>query len=524
MPRERIVVADDVVEIRELCQRVLEAQGYRVHTAQNGEEAIAIASEHPVDLLITDLRMPRLTGLDAYRRMREFRPDLLAIVMTGYGTMDSAIEALKLGAYEFLLKPFSPRDLLSAVERTLSRRRLELQNARLKAFIPLFDLGQVSTSADAPNTLPQRTLEIAYEETAASRAVLVRIANQQRLVLQAAIGGDAEQAANALNQTIANSAMLAAREPILLDQAEAGEWGRLLGNGEFGPGVVQPLVHRDQLLGFIAVARQPDEPAFTQDEVEFLSVLGSQAAIAFENSALLSQVQSAYERLAEMDHLKSEFISIAAHELRTPLAVILAYAALLEEEATGAVQEHLGQVVVAAMQLKSIIDEMVSLRRIDTGEQQIELTPISLAEVTERVLQEQQPLIHQKNHTVVVEIPDDAPAACADEQVVALILSNLISNAIKFTPAGGTVRIQVTTDADAVVYCIRDTGVGIPPDQLERVFERFYQVEPSLRRRHGGIGLGLSIAREMADLVDGRIWAESPLDGGAAFYLSLPQA
>ncbi len=161
MPRERIVVADDVEEIRDLCQRALQAQGYRVSTASNGQEAIDLASQHPIDLLITDLRMPRVTGLEAYRRMREVRPELMAIVMTGYGSMESAIEALKLGAYEFLLKPFSPRDLVAAVERTLSRRRLETQNARLKAFIPLFDLGQAATSVQDAQALSQRTLEIA---------------------------------------------------------------------------------------------------------------------------------------------------------------------------------------------------------------------------------------------------------------------------------------------------------------------------------------------------------------------------
>jgi len=524
MPRERIVVADDVTEIRELCQRALEAQDYRVFTAQNGEEAVAIASEHPVDLLITDLRMPRLTGLDAYRRMREHRPDLLAIVMTGYGTMDSAIEALKLGAYEFLLKPFSPRDLISAVERTLSRRRLELQNARLKAFIPLFDLSQVASSAKAASALPQRTLEIAHQETAATKATLVRLDGQQRLVLHASIGCDGGDLASCLGHGSATPAMLATREPVVFDRTTADEWSPLLGDGALGPGIVQPLVHRDQLLGYISVARQPGDPAFTRDEAEFLSVLGSQAAVALENSALLRQLQDAYDRLAEMDHLKSEFISIAAHELRTPLAVILAYAALLEEEATGSVQEHLGQVVMAAMQLKSIIDEMVSLRRIDTGEQQIELTSVAIPAIVQGVLQEQQPLIHQKNQQVALEIAPDTPAACADDQVVSLILSNLISNAIKFTPAGGAIGISVSCNGETVVSCIRDSGVGIPPDQLERVFERFYQVEPSLRRRHGGIGLGLSIAREMADLIDGRIWAESPPDGGAAFYLSLPRA
>ncbi len=253
-------------------------------------------------------------------------------------------------------------------------------------------------------------------------------------------------------------------------------------------------------------------------------MLGSQVAIALENTRLLQQIRDAYDRLAEIDHLKSEFISIAAHELRTPLAVILAYATLLEDEATGTVQEHLGQVVLAAMQLKSVIDEMVSLRRIDTGQQQVELSNVALGEVVGRVVDEMRPMIHQKAHHVTLDIPSGTPAARADEQVVSLILGNVVSNAIKFTPAEGWIHISAAEDTDTVTLCVRDSGVGIPEDQLERVFDRFYQVEASLRRRHGGIGLGLAIAREMAELIDARLWAESPPDGGAAFYLRLPRS
>ncbi|MGC9358755.1 MAG: response regulator, partial [Anaerolineae bacterium] len=521
---ERIVVADDVEEIRDLCQRALQAQGYRVSTASNGQEAIDLASQHPVDLLITDLRMPRVTGLEAYRRMREVRPELMAIVMTGYGSMESAIEALKLGAYEFLLKPFSPRDLVAAVERTLSRRRLETQNARLKAFIPLFDLGQAATNVQDAHALSLRTLEIACEEVAASMATLVRLENHARLALSAVIGCSQAQAREALGDTPASSDMLERRDPVVLDADRPSQWRRLVASCDAGPTLVQPLVLHDRVVGFVSVARQPDEPCFTQDEIEFLAVLGSQVAIALENTRLLQQIRDAYDRLAEIDHLKSEFISIAAHELRTPLAVILAYATLLEDEATGTVQEHLGQVVLAAMQLKSVIDEMVSLRRIDTGQQQVELSNVALGEVVGRVVDEMRPMIHQKAHQVTLDIPPNTATAHADEQVVSLILGNVVSNAIKFTPPKGRIHISAAQDTDTVTLCVRDSGVGIPENQLERIFDRFYQVEQSLRRRHGGIGLGLAIAREMAELIDARLWAESPPDGGAAFYLRLPRS
>jgi len=271
-------------------------------------------------------------------------------------------------------------------------------------------------------------------------------------------------------------------------------------------------------------SRIEDSTPFTEGDVELLAVLGSQAAIAIDNARLFQEIQTAYQKLAELDHLKSEFISIAAHELRSPLAVVLTYAALLEAEATGQMRQHLGQVTLAAMQLKSIIDEMVSLREIDTGQAQVALSDVAIAETVARVLEDLNLLASRKHQHVDIQIPTDLPLARGDPRLVFLILSNLLSNAIKFTPEEGSITISAHSEEGRVVTTIRDTGVGIPEAELERIFQRFYQVEDSLRRKHGGIGLGLAIAREMANLVGGKIEVASKEGEGSAFSLSLPQA
>ncbi|MGI5917006.1 MAG: sensor histidine kinase, partial [Anaerolineae bacterium] len=204
------------------------------------------------------------------------------------------------------------------------------------------------------------------------------------------------------------------------------------------------------------------------------------------------------------------------------LAILLAYASLIQDEATGLMRDHLTQVVESAMQLKSIIDEMVSLRRIDTGDAQVALTDVPVMFSVEAVLRELGPLAERKALQISTDLPDDLPAVRADEQVFYLILTNLLSNAIKFTPAQGAIHIAAYRDGAAVVVAVSDTGIGIPQEDLERIFERFYQVEDSLRREHGGIGLGLAIAREMVDLIDGKVWVESQLNRGSTFYISLP--
>jgi signal transduction histidine kinase len=201
---------------------------------------------------------------------------------------------------------------------------------------------------------------------------------------------------------------------------------------------------------------------------------------------------------------------------------LLAYATIIEDEATGEMREHLSQVMDSAMQLKSIIDEMVSLRRIDTGTAQVQRAPVALAPVAQAVLVELDPLVRQKELALTVSLPCDLPAVLADEQVLALILSNLLSNAIKFTPPRGAVTLAAEAQDGGVVVRVMDTGVGIPTEEQERIFDRFYQVESSLRREHGGIGLGLAIAREMSELIDGRLWLESEVGRGSTFFLALP--
>jgi signal transduction histidine kinase len=272
------------------------------------------------------------------------------------------------------------------------------------------------------------------------------------------------------------------------------------------------------------VSRREEVSPFTEGDVEFLSVLAGQVAVALENARLFQESQDAYRRLAELDHLKSEFISIASHELRTPLTVLLAYATLSEAEASGPIRDHLQKVHASAMQLKAIIDEMVSLRRIDTGEAQVHISDVAIAATVSDVVLEFAPMANQKGIELHTEIADERIIARADEQVVRLILSKLLSNAIKFTPLGGTVTILVHQEGERVILDVEDTGIGIPEEEMEQIFGRFYQIEDLLRREHGGIGLGLAIAREMAEMVGGTLSVKSRIGRGSTFSLSLPGA
>ncbi|MBM3187212.1 MAG: response regulator [Chloroflexi bacterium] len=525
MPSERVLLVDDEPSVRDVCQRWLQRVGYETAVVAGGREAIAAFGCGAYDALIVDIRMPEVDGLAACQAIRELDADVALIVMTGYGTMDYAIKALELGVTEFVQKPFRPSQLVAALERALEKRRLRRENARLTALVPLFELSRAFMGSVDLAAIPQQVVRIARAETQADAALLRLLRDADTLIIHAAEGlpPDRLHATHLkVDEGVAGLAMQERRTICLQGETldDANNWGLEQAPGALSV-IVAPLIQNDRVLGVLSVFREGADRPFTRADVELVSVLATQAAIAIENARLFGELQGAYDRLSELDRLKGAFIAIASHELRQPLAVLLAYAELLEEEATGPMREHLEHVLESAMQLKSVIDEMMSLRRIDTGQAEVAIQDVDLTRVVGQVLTDLRPLAERKSIELGAQLPDDLPPARADYQVIRLILGNLVSNAVKFTPHGGSVRVWAAEENGHIVLAVTDTGIGIPKDELERIFMRFYQVEESLRRQHGGLGLGLAVAREMAELIDAQVTVESEPGRGATFRVTL---
>jgi len=283
-----------------------------------------------------------------------------------------------------------------------------------------------------------------------------------------------------------------------------------------------PLQVKGKVIGVLEALNKTGDGIFTQDDMHTLSTLAAHAAIAIENARLVTEIQKAYEELSELDQLKSEFVAIASHELQTPLTVILGYASFLKADVTGAASEQLDAVLQSALRLRSLIDDMVNLRHIETGEAELELEQLSLNELVTAITAEFASLAEARKQSVNIKPASQPPMVEADRQKLRLALANLLSNAIKFTPEGGRIQVAVETKGNEVWVSVRDTGIGIPPREQERIFDRFYQVEPSLTRRFEGMGLGLSIAKGMVELHGGRIWVESLEGMGSSFTFALP--
>jgi signal transduction histidine kinase len=283
-----------------------------------------------------------------------------------------------------------------------------------------------------------------------------------------------------------------------------------------------PLKVKDQIIGVMELLNKIDERGFSQDDIQIATTLAAQAAIAIENARLLDELQRAYDELAELDRLKSDFVSVASHELRTPLAVILGYASFLREEVSGEAGEQLSAVLQSALRLRSIIDDMVNLRHVETGEIELERDIFSMRELIQEVTAEFDQLATAKQHVIGLDLPDDPLKIDGDRQKIYLVLANLLSNAVKFTPPQGRVQVSAQRKGEEMWVSVMDTGVGIPERDCERIFNRFYQVEPTLTRHYEGMGLGLSIAKSMVELHQGRIWVESISGKGSRFTVVLP--
>jgi signal transduction histidine kinase len=285
-----------------------------------------------------------------------------------------------------------------------------------------------------------------------------------------------------------------------------------------------PMRIGEEVIGVLE-AMNKRHGAFDETGLRTLEIIASQAAVAINNARLLKALKRAYEELGKLDRLKSDFIAIASHELRTPLGLILGYAFLLKEEARDQTSELAEAVMNSAQRMSRLIEEMTNLNMMQVSSPELNLAPVSLQAVARGAQAELAELIQAKGQTLRLEMPDIPVNAEVDEAKVKLALTNLLNNAMRFTPAGGSLELRLERRGEEAWLRVIDNGIGVPPPELERIFDRFYQVENHMVRRHEGMGLGLAIVRAIAEAHGGRAWAESAGPGqGSTFTIALKAA
>ena len=323
------------------------------------------------------------------------------------------------------------------------------------------------------------------------------------------------------------------RRPLIIADASANErWQHLPGHPHIRCWLSVPLLAQDQAIGLLSLGK--DQPNYyTERKAELMTAFANQAATAIENARLYAierqraaALAHALEQQRELDRLKDEFIQNVSHELRTPLGILHGYVELLDSGDLGKLapdqSESMHVIKRRVRTLRNLVGNLTAIVETETQEPRRE--PVNLVELAQIQLVDFRIVAEQAGLTLKQEIAADLPPVSGNPFHLRRVLENLLGNAFKFTPGGGCITVRLEQkEADAVLE-ISDTGTGIPADQLERVFERFYQVDGSMSRRYGGTGLGLALVKEVVRAHSGQVSVQSVVGQGSTFRVTLPIA
>jgi K+-sensing histidine kinase KdpD len=407
-------------------------------------------------------------------------------------------------------------------------RDLESQPQQLKRLVELSVILNSTLDLDELLQLITATATELLDCTAAS--ILLYDEKNPRLFFAAATGSDPAKLAE-IPVPIENSlagTIFRTNRPMILNNVEEDprHYSLVSDNIQFKVktllGVPMPIKGRP--VGVLEAVNKRSG-VFNQQDAKLLSVTAAHAAIAINNARLLRTTQRALEKVREVDQLKSNFLALASHELRTPLGIIIGYSTFLNQNAKGALSEDTNQVLTAARQMRSILDEMNNLVMLKTDEVDLKLQKVGMEDVLVYACEGLQEIALTRRQTLVYAFSDEAHMVTVDIDKTALAFGNILGNALRFSPEGSEITIGVARDGNWILAWVQDQGIGIPVDQLEKVFEEFYQIEPPNTRHYGGLGIGLTIAKGLIEAQGGRIWAESEGKGaGSTFKVLLPMA
>jgi len=547
MAGEKILVIDDSRQIADyLTEVILKEAGYHTLAAYRAREGLKAFRQATPDLVLLDAQLPDLHGLEVLRTIVSESPQTPVILMTAFGSESLAVDAFRLGARDYLIKPIEAADVLRAVERALTETRLRQDKQQLTAHLErqiqrlsvLSRVGQEVTSLLDLDTLLTRIVEASVFLTRAEEGFLMLLDERtDELILRA-------------GKNLGDKSAILMRVPVsdtlVGSVVRKGQPERLSGSGaqrdfKLKTGYfVRALLHvpirlKGRVIGVLSVDQQTSRRGFSQEDEASLLALADYAAIAIENARLYQALQShalelerAYAELKEVDRMKSEFMQNVSHELRTPLVFIRAYLDLLLEGELGPLADEqkksLRIVVAKAEALASLVNQITTFHRVKSG--MAEMEPVQLAQVAQAALDGARQAAHRAGIELHCEFPPDLPPVWGDARQLGQVFDNLLSNAIKFSPNGGDVWVRLHADdaTGMVIAEVQDQGIGIPADQHERIFERFYQVDGTTTRKFGGTGLGLAIVRDIVEMHDGQVWVESEPGKGSTFFVAIPQA
>jgi signal transduction histidine kinase len=284
-----------------------------------------------------------------------------------------------------------------------------------------------------------------------------------------------------------------------------------------------PVIFRGEKIGVLEAINKRNRAHYTEEDVTILETLASQAAVSVLSTLMLEETKRAYTELEELERKKSDFIAIASHELRTPLGLIVGHSTVLRDTVREeGLRGQLDVIVRNANRLMKIVEDLSTVSTFDNPEPALPQKTVNLDRLIREVVAIFQETARKKKILLAVDFPARDLIVEGEAEKLSLALTNLIENALTYTDKNGHVLIMAEKLPGYVKVSVIDDGVGIPAKDVPRVFDRFFQVESHLTRRHGGMGLGLSVAKSMIELHHGQLWAESVEGKGSNFSFLLP--
>lgn len=292
-----------------------------------------------------------------------------------------------------------------------------------------------------------------------------------------------------------------------------------------------PLIGDGQVTGVFLLSRHIGDPSFTITDLDILTILASYAATAIQNARLFRAAQQravelerALEHQKALEHEKDQFVQEISHELRTPIAIARGYAELLDGGLLGQLtpeqQEPAAIVARRLRMLTSLVNDINSLYEIES--QKASVAPVDLTALVREAVVDFGMAAQKAGVGLEGHVADQSLCILGDAIHLRRVLDNLLNNALKFTPAGGTITVVLRAEDAWAVVCVVDSGLGIPADKLSHIFERFYQIEDTISRRHGGLGLGLALVKQIVEVHQGTVEVISQLGQGSTFTVRLP--
>jgi signal transduction histidine kinase/DNA-binding response OmpR family regulator len=573
-----ILLVDDNESNLLALEAILDDADRNLVRASSGDDALRYLLDNDAAVILLDVYMPGIDGLEtaALIRGRERSRDIPIIFLTADNSGGAHLSrGYSLGAVDFILKPVEPSILRSKVavfvelfKKTeevkrqaalLQATNVELEHANLKRLSTLIELGQQLAAERDPARLLGKFCHAARDIVGARCAAVGMLDEAAKEPSHFFTSGlDAEPAAGAelleAGRAILGK-LVAERRPLRLCRTDAG-WPALSfpqGGHPSSSFLAAPILPSLHGHGWLYLADKLDAEEFNEADERLAATLTAQVAVAYENARLYAEAQRhaaelqqevAERKAAEQERAsllvreraaraeaeaanraKDEFLATLSHELRTPLTSILGWAHLLRSgnlpEGTSA--GALETIERNARAQSQLIDDLLDVSRIITGKLRLDTRPVEIAAVIEAAVDSVRPAAHAKNIQLHADLEAEAAPLLGDPNRLQQIAWNLLSNAVKFTPGGGHVRVRLKRLNSHLEFRVEDTGQGIAPEFLPHVFDRFRQADGTTTRSHGGLGLGLAIARHLVELHGGAIRAESPGEGlGSTFTVDLP--